>query len=634
MADIDFIGVIGDAADALDHKSVKARLDALADKSEITILINSPGGFVTEGLAIYDAIRSHPAHVIIEISALAASMASVVAMAGDTIRMSENALLMIHNPGTVIFGTADEFRKQADTLDKMMARMLAIYAKRTGLPDRRISAIMDAETWLDAEEALAHGFIDEIIDPASATAFTSLNLEKLEHVPAAFAMLCSGKGKDRKMATKPKKKAEEITYTPEQIAEIHAAVEKAGLPVAMARDLLLEGTSIEDARPKIIDALADAQPAPTHSHIRVEPTYPRIKQGKSYDAPGAISSAMAEALACRYTGKAPSEEAQQFMDYRFADIAAQCLGKPIGGRASWRTIRAAITHTTSDFPLVLEDAADKILKNRYEAAPSGLKSIGRQVDLIDFRARKVYSIGDAPSLLELPEGAEIKFGTIGEGKETWSLLTYARMFSLSRNAMVNDDLNAFDDLLGGFADIAIDLEAQILVNTLYGSAGNGPNMSDGKALFHADHNNLAASGAVPSVTTLKAAKLAMRAQTNLSGNPINVKAATLVVPAALEVDAEQLLAPLTATKVADQNPFPGTLTLEVESRLDTLSATGWYLATDPMNSGLEYGTLAGDPGPKVEIKDGWSTLGVEFRAVHDFGAGFIDHRGMYRDPGT
>ena len=159
--------------------------------------------------------------------------------------------------------------------------------------------------------------------------------------------------------------------------------------------------------------------------------------------------------------------------------------------------------------------------------------------------------------MKIAEAGEIKFGTIGESKEIWSLATYAVGFSITRNALINDDLNAFNDLMGSFAQGALELEFTILVDTLYGTAGFGPDMSDGNPLFDALHNNIAAAGAALSVATLGDGREAMRLQTSLSGTPINVSPATLVVPAALETTAEQLLATLMATKVADQNPFEG-----------------------------------------------------------------------------
>jgi ATP-dependent Clp protease, protease subunit len=132
------------------------------DATTIKLAINSPGGAVFDALAIYNALRQHPAAVEVTIMGVAASAASVIAMAGDTIVMPENAFMMIHNPLNMAYGNADDLREMADVLDKIGASLIGIYAKRTGLPDDEIKALLDAETWLNAEEAVTKGFADEL----------------------------------------------------------------------------------------------------------------------------------------------------------------------------------------------------------------------------------------------------------------------------------------------------------------------------------------------------------------------------------------------------------------------------------------------------------------------------------------
>ena len=129
---------------------------------QITLRINSEGGSVFQGHAIYNTLRDHPADINVKIDGLAASIASIIAMAGDTIEMAENAFMMIHDPWTLAAGTADELRTQADMMDKVREKLLNTYVKRTGGDEEKISNMMSEETWMDAEEALQHGFIDSI----------------------------------------------------------------------------------------------------------------------------------------------------------------------------------------------------------------------------------------------------------------------------------------------------------------------------------------------------------------------------------------------------------------------------------------------------------------------------------------
>lgn len=130
----------------------------------IHLRINSPGGSVFDGQAIYNALVRHPANVTTFIDGVAASIASVIALAGDRVVMAQNALFMIHDPSSRVAGTADDMRKMADLLDKVTQQLVDTYAERTGLEDDDIRDAMAAETWYTADEALEAGFIDEVGD--------------------------------------------------------------------------------------------------------------------------------------------------------------------------------------------------------------------------------------------------------------------------------------------------------------------------------------------------------------------------------------------------------------------------------------------------------------------------------------
>lgn len=155
------------------------------DATTIKLAINSPGGAVFDALAIYNALRQHPAAVEVTIMGVAASAASVIAMAGDTIVMPENAFMMIHNPLNLAYGNADDLREMADVLDKIGASLIGIYAKRTGMPEDEIKTLLDAETWLNAEEAVLKGFADEL--QAELKVAAAFDMDRLpENVRAAI----------------------------------------------------------------------------------------------------------------------------------------------------------------------------------------------------------------------------------------------------------------------------------------------------------------------------------------------------------------------------------------------------------------------------------------------------------------
>ena len=138
--------------------SLVKQLDGLTDVSKIHVYINSYGGEVAEGLAIYNALRRHNAKVVTHCDGFACSIASVIFMAGDERIMSDSSLLMIHNAWTFADGNAEQLRKQADDLDKITAASVAAYKAHSTLSEEEIKALMDAESWILPNEALEYGF--------------------------------------------------------------------------------------------------------------------------------------------------------------------------------------------------------------------------------------------------------------------------------------------------------------------------------------------------------------------------------------------------------------------------------------------------------------------------------------------
>jgi ATP-dependent Clp endopeptidase proteolytic subunit ClpP len=142
--------------------------------SQIDLHINSPGGLVFDGITIYNLLKQHPANVTTYIDGLAASIASVIALAGDRVVMAENALFMIHKASGMVMGNSDDMRDFADKLDKVNGSIATTYISKTKKDEKEISDLMAAETWLTAEEALEMGFVDELageIDMAACAKF-------------------------------------------------------------------------------------------------------------------------------------------------------------------------------------------------------------------------------------------------------------------------------------------------------------------------------------------------------------------------------------------------------------------------------------------------------------------------------
>lgn len=437
------------------------------------------------------------------------------------------------------------------------------------------------------------------------------------------------KTKKRETAPAPEKRVTQPQETrAETNQEIRALAQTFNLGSDFSDNLIDRNASVEDARTAALEALQASQtkkiPAARTTHIA------------THDAPAQVTRRMSEALYARSNpAYKPADEARPYVGMTTLDMARECLrmnGVPMTGLGTAETITRAL-HGTSDFPQIFADTANRTLRSAYEAAPAVLKSLARETTARDFRAKTKVHLGEAPTLERVNEHGEYKYGSMAEAAESYKIDTFGKIIGLTRKAIVNDDLGAFNDLSAKFGQAAAEFEAQFLIDLLESGSGNGPTMADGKALFHADHGNKATSGAALADTTLSAARLAMRKQTGLSGKPINVQPRKLLVPPELETDAEKLLASIQPAKTADVNTFAGKFDLLVEARLS--DAARWYVTADPAQlEGLEYAYLEGEPGPQIDTRHGFEVDGVEIKVRLDFGAAFTDWRGWYMNAGA
>jgi ATP-dependent Clp endopeptidase proteolytic subunit ClpP len=178
----DEIGAFGIPA-----KAFLDELKALGPVAELTVRINSPGGSVFDGVAIYNALKRHDAAITIWIDGIAASIASMIAMAGDEVVMPANAMLVLHDPSGLVAGTASDMRALAEALDRMKAGMVAAYRDKSGRDDAEIEALMREESWLSAQEAVALGLADRVEAPVRMAAH--FDLSRFRNAPPQLAAL-------------------------------------------------------------------------------------------------------------------------------------------------------------------------------------------------------------------------------------------------------------------------------------------------------------------------------------------------------------------------------------------------------------------------------------------------------------
>ncbi len=415
------------------------------------------------------------------------------------------------------------------------------------------------------------------------------------------------------------------TPTPEEAertrrAEIRTIYRSAGLPSEQADELIDSGATVDEAKAAAYDQMQTRSRPVIRTHTPAN------------DDPTVIRDRQSDALHIRMAGGDPKPEVRPHMGESLLDMARGSLtraGISTRGLSPDEVFTRAGEATTSDFPLIVSNAANKTALASYQAASSPLKMLGRQRSLANFKTATSIRIGEMGRLEELDESGEITHTSRAENGETMQLSTYARAINVSRKLMIDDDLGLLGDMTAACGEAAAQAEADILVSLVTGN----PNLSDGTAVFDASRGNVAASGADPSETTLDEARKAMRGFKGLDGATlINVVPKYLLIGPELETAAEKLLASIYAATTEDVNPFTGKLSLLVEPRITDDS---WFIFADPARlAALQYGYLSSAQGVQIQRAESWSTLGLKFRAWLDFGAGWLDWRGAYHNEGA
>ena len=461
-------------------------------------------------------------------------------------------------------------------------------------------------------------------------------VEEAEAPEEAEPSQTRGETKPAKTTETPKPDAEALVAEAragerQRAATIFDLASRLGLERGMADDLVKRGVSLDEARRQILDSLAEtSEQTRTFGHVSV----PLGGQDERVTR----REAAANALLHRYSPTLfqLTDAARQFRGMTLMELARESLGEAgVNTRGMSRDeVATRALHSTSDFPEILAAVTNKTLRQAYEAYPRTFLAFCRQVLATDFKAMHRVQMGEAPQLLKVNESGEFKRGTIGESKESYRIETYGRVVGITRQVLINDDLDAFTRIPAMYGNSIAQLESDVVWDIVTGN----PAMADNKALFHADHKNLEGTGAVLSVDAVGKGRTAMAKQTGLDKKTVlNIRPAFLIVPAALELKAEQMVAQ-NIVPVETQNVVPQsirTLSPIAEPRLDTASDTAWYLAASPNQiDTIEYAYLEGQQGAYIETRNGFDVDGVEIKCRLDFGAKAIDWRGLYKNPGA
>lgn len=641
---------------------------------DVVVRINSGGGIATEGMAIYSLLKAHPGKVTVAIDGVAASAASLIAMAGDEIEMRTGAMMMIHDPSGVTRGPAKTHEDAAAFLHKLADNYAAVYALRAGMDAKDVRKLMLATTWMTADEAVAQKFATkQISEPASAmaafdyrvyasapeglpvrvrdvptiaavAATTRETLMPVENTAPAVAVAAVAPVAPAAPAAPVAPVAPVAAVAPAApaadvgkswAANFYASAGTTGLTLADINTIVGGAVTLEAAKDALIAKLAEARggvmPNAQGGHVSMgADATERFVEGVTKGIMAKVPALAQHGERNEFTGRRMFELARMSLDIRgirdqFRDDYAML------DRAMAPVIMAGAL-STSDFVNILANVAHKSMLKGYDEAPETFREWTATGTLSDFKTVSRVDLGIFPALDQVGEGEEYKYAKLSDRGITIALATYGKMFPITRQAIINDDLNAFTKVPGKMGAAA----HRTVGNLVYAILTANANMPDGNALFSAAHKNIATgAGSALGVASLDAGRVAMAKQQDKDKNAValNIRPSFLLAPVALQGSAHQLMTSQTEpgqNNAALANRVANMAKVITDARLDAASATTWYLAGSPTQyDTIEVSYLNGAAQPVLEQREGWNVDGVEFKVRHDAGVNLLDYIAFY-----
>mgnify|MGYP001744021237 FL=1 len=607
---------------------------------QINLHIHSPGGDVFDGIAIYNLLKNHPANVTVYIDGLAASMASVIAMAGNDVIMPENAMMMIHKPWGIQGGDAEDMRKYADLLDKVENTLIPAYASKTGKTPEELAEMLSAETWLNGKECVEQGFADKLAEPLVAMAsIKSRKLEDFENMPKAMKDMLfkpqGNAGTNPALQATPTEQSAPVnttqTVTVDNTAQVQAELNKRNSDIKAVfaqfgtahSDLLVEclgdlSITAEQAKDKLLAKLgAGTTPSATAT--------PYAGNGNI------VGDSVKQSLLARAGIDKDKENAKDnaYNAMTLRELARASLvdrGVSVSGHNAMSMVGLAFTHSSSDFGQILIDVAHKSLLKGWESAAENFDQFTSRGTLTDFRAAKRVGLGDFGYLPQVGEGEEYTYGTIGDEGASVALATYGQLFSITSQAILNDDMHLLTKIPEKMGQAARATIAKLVFALLTGNA----KAQDGKALFDASHKNTI-TNAVLDLSNIDKGIQLMNGFVNARGEPLAIEPEFMLLPTSMYTRGLQLIKSA-SVEGADANsgiinPLRDIVTPVKSARLQAADEKSWYLIN---KEAIEVSYLDGIDTPYMEQQNGFTVDGVSTKVRIDAGVNVIDYRGIVK----
>ena len=330
----------------------------------------------------------------------------------------------------------------------------------------------------------------------------------------------------------------------------------------------------------------------------------------------------------------PAPGAQELRGHSMVELAREALQREslkANFGDNMELARAAI-NSTSTFPAIMSNLANKSVMVGFNEAETTYQIWAGKGSNRDFKEAARYALSEAGTLELVPEGGQFKQDSLGEASARTKVATYGKLFSLTRQAIINDDLGLFSKIATKYGSAAKRLVNKMVYAQLTGAV----KMQDGVALFDNKHGNVAGTGEALSVKAIAKAIAAMRRQKGITGEAtLNITPKYLVVPPELELAAYQIVNSTAAVDGVNSgvvNPYKGRLVVVSDAELTDPDA--WYLVADAsQHDTIDVTYLNGVETPRLETRQGFEVDGIEYKVAFDVGVDAIDFRGLYKNAG-
>lgn len=653
----DFIGKDWWDDSGFDDKDVINELKR-ANGKPIDVRINSDGGNVYEGIAIYNALKRYENKVTIYIDGLAASIASVIACAADEVYISNGATIMIHDPAIVARGSKEEMQKAINALDAAKDSILDIYVEKTKGDRTELSNLMTAESWFTSNQAVDRGFATKEIESTEQIqnklndSLSNLRQRQPEnmHIQAVYNRLFHAKNlvndegqKDDEEVTITNSLKDDVKNTPDAEILNKAKKEARDLEAKRRTDIkaMFEGVADQDElREQCLDDFdCDVTAAQTKllTALKAAPVVKPSEQNPVNASGGAtVTNRNIEGIKAAWASKAENkyDMTNEMRNVGLIDamrIDLENHGIKTAGLSRDDIVNRVMTNSRmgmSDFPILMGDFAYRSVLSGYELQAVTWRKFCSTGSFIDFREQELHSTGVMGILEEKGGDGNYVEGILPDTEiQRYAAKERGRLYTITRKTLINDDMNVIRDLLADYGGAT----SRTIEHVVYTYMISNPVLKDGFRLFSAEHKNLIAAGVMTEAVWQEVLiKMMSQVAVGSTVDYLNLSPEILVTSIQDWFIANELN---TRETGAEAKSTIGWFQQDNMVKTQRMAGVGSiYIGNTTSAPVFRVGFLNGQQSPQVRVEDDFNSADFRMRIMSDFGVGVMNYRGAVFHP--